>query len=380
VAWLGHAGGERADGLSTYSQQVVSGLRRHEAEVFFHHAARDGNLVPVDPDHALAWPTLRFKTVTVPTPGFRRRMGRWLEANRPDVAHCSLSFTLADGWVGAEAERFGGARVVTLHLPFGEGRGGRALVMREIHRFWASRLRHYQRVIVFTEDHRLRLAEVGVELERIEVVPNAVDTDLFSPGESARSQPRFQGADLVVGFAGRLDPEKGVRELLAGFQLAGLGPGARLVLAGSGALEGQVRRAVERDRRVVYLGQLSQIQARVDFWRGLDVFCLPSSAEGLSLSLLEAMASGCAVMVTPAGGLEASRAAGLELDPSQLTRSVAQQLRRLAGDPELVRERGRIARAEAVQHHGIEPMLLRLLSIYSECIGEQHQAWGTGPR
>jgi glycosyltransferase involved in cell wall biosynthesis len=380
VAWLGHAVGDRADGLSTYSQEVVTGLLRHRAEVFFHHAARDGTTVPVDPAHALAWPTVRCKTVTLAAPGFRRRMSRWLEANRPDVTHCSLSFTLADGWVGAETERLGGARVVTFHLPFGEAGTARATVMRELHRFWARRLRHYQRVIVFTEEHRRRLAEVGVELERIAVLPNAVDTDLFSPGAVLRRPPQLDGAELVVGFLGRLDPEKGVRELLAGFQLARLGPKARLLLAGGGALEPQVRQAAERDSRVVYLGQLAQVQERVDFWRALDVFCLPSSAEGLSLALLEAMASGCAVLVTPEGGLLASRTAGLELDPSHLTRSLAEQLRRLAADPELVRERGRLARSEAVRHHGIEPMLSRLLTIYSDCIGEQRQSRGNRPR
>ena len=56
------------------------------------------------------------------------------------------------------------------------------------------------------------------------------------------------------------------------------------------------------------------------------------------------------------------------------------QIRRLAADPELVRERGRLARLEAVDHHGIEPMLSRLLTIYSECIGAQRQSWGNRPR
>jgi hypothetical protein len=68
------------------------------------------------------------------------------------------------------------------------------------------------------------------------------------------------------------------------------------------------------------------------------------------------------------------------LDPSHLTRSLAEQLRRLAADPELVRERGRLARLEAVRHHGIEPMLSQLLTIYSECIGEQRQSGGNRPR
>ncbi len=369
VAFLGQAVGRRADGLTSYSEQVVSGLLRRGEEVYFHHALGDGSQVPVDPRHAVAWPTLRFKTVTIPLPGFRPRMQGWLAAHRPDVTHCSLSFTLDDGWVGAAAERVGSARVATFHLPFGQVGTGRALVMRELHRFWARRLSRYQRVIVFTEEHRHRLAEVGVELGRIEVLPNAVDTDRFCPGPSRVRAERLAGSSLVVGFAGRLDPEKGVRELLTGFERARLGPDARLLLAGRGALEGKVRQLADRDPRVVYLGQLEHLRDRVDFWRAVDVFCLPSSAEGLSISLLEAMASGCAVAVTPAGGLPVVAGGGLELDPSRLADAVAERLQETS--PGRARELGARAREEAVRHHGIDWMLDRLLAIYGTCINEQ---------
>ena len=369
VAFLGHAVGHRADGLTSYSQEVVEGLRRRGEEVFFHHAGRDGAQVPVDPGHAVAWATMRFKTVTLPLPGFRPRMRGWLFSHRPDITHCSLSFTLDDGWVAAAAERIGSARVATFHLPFGQEGSGRALVMRELHRFWARRLDHYQRVIVFTQEHRRRLAEVGVEVGRIEVLPNAVDTERFSPGPSRLREERLAGASLVVGFAGRLDPEKGVRELLAGFERAELGPKARLLLAGQGALERQVRRLAERDSRVIYLGQLQRLGERIDFWRAVDVFCLPSSAEGLSISLLEAMASGCAAMVTPAGGLLVARGGGVALDPKRLSDSVAEQLHTTG--LEQARALGLRAREEAVRHHGVESMLDRLLTIYRDCIDEQ---------
>lgn len=369
IAFLGQAVGRRADGLTSYSEQVVEGLRGRGEEVFFHHALRDGTQIPVDAGHAVGWPTARFKTVTLPLPGFRPRMRAWLGTHRPDVVHCSLSFTLDDGWVAAAAAEVGSARVATFHLPFGREGSARALVMRELHRFWAHRLRHYQRVIVFTPEHRRRLAAVGVEPDRIEVLPNAVDTERFSPGPSRIRAERLRGAELVVGFAGRLDPEKGVHQLLSGFERSGLGPSSRLLLAGRGALEGQVRRLAERDRRVVYLGQLRQLADRIDFWRAVDLFCLPSSAEGLSISLLEAMACGCAVAVTPAGGLPVLAGSGIELDPARLADSVAEQLR--SAEPERARELGVRAREEAVRHHGLGPMLDRLLAIYSSCLSEQ---------
>lgn len=357
--------GERADGLTTYSAEVVGSLLERGVEVWFHHASRDGSTTPVDEAHRVGWPTWRFKTVTVPKPGFRRHLSQWMAKVRPDVVHASLSFTVEDGWLGREARSSGAAAVATFHLPFGRPGSGRALVMRELHRFWAPRLRAYQQVIVFSEDHGQRLAQVGVDPARIAVVPNAVDVDRFQPGHSRLRETLLQGAGLVVGYAGRLDREKGVHELVSGFQGADLGPTARLVIAGRGRLEKDVS-AAQADPRIIYLGQLLTVEERVDFWRAVDVFCLPSSAEGLSIALLEAMASGCAVAATPAGGADLVKGAEL-LNPVSLSRSVAATLARLEQDP---RERERLgleARDEAVRHHAMAAMLDRLQQIYSDC-------------
>jgi glycosyltransferase involved in cell wall biosynthesis len=369
LAWFGHAVGERADGLTTYSAEVVGGLRRRGVEVWFHHATRDGLIAPVAEDHRIGWPTWRFKTVTVPRMGFRRQLTSWLARVRPDIVHTSLSFTLDDGWLGRQARASGAATVATFHLPFGRPEGsGRALVMRQLHRFWAPRLRAYQRVIVFSEGHRARLAEVGVDLSRIEVLPNAVDTEVFCPGPSPIRHTRLAGAKLVVGFAGRLDPEKGVPHLLNGFLRADLGPDARLIIAGGGALVERVK-AAQSDPRVIYLGRLLTLQERVDFWRAVDVFCLPSNAEGLSLALLEAMATGCAVAATPEGGATLVGGVAAALDPRALSESVSQQLQLMMAEPEELRRRGVMARQEAERHHGIAGMLDRLLGIYAVCQG-----------
>jgi len=367
LAWFGHAVGERADGLTTYSAEVVGGLRRRGVEVWFHHASRDGLIAPVPEDHRLGWPTWRFKTVTVSRFGFRGELSSWLARVRPDLVHTSLSFTLADGWIGQQARAVGAATVVTFHLPFGPEGSGRARVMRQLHRFWAPRLRAYQRVIVFSEGHRDRLAEVGVERSRIEVLPNAVDTGVFCPGPSRIRRTRLAGASLVVGFAGRLDPEKGLPQLLDGFLGAELGPDARLIIAGAGALVERVR-AAQSDPRVIYLGRLLTLEERVDFWRGVDVFCLPSNAEGLSLALLEAMASGCAVAATPEGGATLVGGVATTLNPTSLADSVSQLLHLLMQEPAELRRRGVMAREEAERHHGMSAMLDRLLGIYAECL------------
>ncbi len=375
MALLGHAGGRRADGLSSYTEQVAQGLRRRGCAAYLHHAAGDGLLVPVAPEMATSWPTLRFKTVTIPRLGFRRRMETAIARQRPQVTHCSLSFTLADGWVGKLARRHGSATVATFHLPFGAEGTARGVVMRQLHRFWLSRLGAYQRLVVFTEGHRQRLLRLGAEPERVVVVPNAVDVDLFRPPLGGR-QHRKSG-ELVIGYLGRLDPEKGIGALLEGFASAQLSPSARLVIAGSGTLSPLVRRAAAADPRVCYRGQLVGAAARVAFWQDVDAFCLPSTAEGLSISLLEAMASGCAVLATPEGGLEVAAEGGLAIDPVRLAASVGERLSQLAQAPDLAASLGAAARRRALEHHGIEPMIDRLLAIYRDCMRELATPPGT---
>jgi glycosyltransferase involved in cell wall biosynthesis len=104
----------------------------------------------------------------------------------------------------------------------------------------------------------------------------------------------------LIGCAARLHPVKGHRFLLDA--LADLPTSVHLALAGDAeeapALERQARR-LGIAHRVRFLGR---IDAMPTFYRALDAFCLPSLAEGLPLSTLEAQACGVPVVVTDAGG------------------------------------------------------------------------------
>lgn len=136
-----------------------------------------------------------------------------------------------------------------------------------------------------------------------EIVPNAVDLAEFSPDEQMGAEVRDElgiGSDaFVVGHIGRMVPPKNHKRLLSIFSaLLALEPSSVLVLAGAGALMGEVRAEASRlgvSGRVLFLGQRADA-ARL--YRAFDVFCLPSVYEGFPVVSVECQASGTPILAS----------------------------------------------------------------------------------
>jgi sugar transferase (PEP-CTERM/EpsH1 system associated) len=152
--------------------------------------------------------------------------------------------------------------------------------------------------------------DVGIARERISQMYNGVDTERFTAAEERTpiagclfGEPH----EWLVGWVGRMDPVKDPLNLARAFVRAReLSPAAakrmRLVLVGDGAeraaLEALLGSARVREH-VWFAGERDDI---ADVMRGLDCFALPSRAEGVSNTILEAMASRLPIVATRVGG------------------------------------------------------------------------------
>lgn len=137
----------------------------------------------------------------------------------------------------------------------------------------------------------------------IPIIPNGVDTVEF---QAKRSETFFRDSFTVL-CVSRLTPRKGIRFLIQAIALLRPRyPKLQLRIAGEGgeqeALMNQVK-SLHLTQEVQFLGRVEH-ERLVHVYQEADVFCLPSQNEGMSNTLLEALASGLPIVATVTGGTE----------------------------------------------------------------------------
>jgi glycosyltransferase involved in cell wall biosynthesis len=126
------------------------------------------------------------------------------------------------------------------------------------------------------------------------------------------------------------------------------------------------------DPRVTFTGVVTEEGERIAILRASDAFFLPSTVEGLSLAMLEAMACGAATVATDVGtDGEALRGAGIVIDPGHLDAELGLAVRLLIESPEVCSLLGRQARERAVQRFSLSTNIDRLLDLYRRLLQPQ---------
>jgi len=241
------------------------------------------------------------------------RLFRLMRRLKPDITNVSTPKAGLLGGLAAVLARVP-CRVYTLRGLRWETASGpkRALLM--LTEWVACRCAH--RVVCVSTGVREKLiATHGARRQRTLVFgsgsSNGVDARRFVPGSQEqasvavlRAQLKIPADALVVGFVGRLTRDKGVCELYESHtRLRRQFPSLRLLLAGDfeagDRLPPAVLRSIVSDESVIRPGFVLDI---ADYYRVMDVFCLPTYREGFPTVALEAQASGVPVVTTTATG------------------------------------------------------------------------------
>ena len=196
---------------------------------------------------------------------------------------------------------------------------------------------------------RTELLAAGFPAEHVHVIANGVDTTHFRPGiDTGHAIPIPAPPVPLVVYTGRLVEAKGLLDLLAAWSLlAAEAPDAHLVLLGSGALEGELRRRAGSPPlagRVHLVGEVHDVRP---YLGAATAFVFPSWTEGLPNALLEAMAMGLPCVATAIGPIQDAVTDGVEglLVPARDPQRLAATLAALLSQPILAARLGRAARA-----------------------------------
>lgn len=297
------------------------------------------------------------------------RLWRWLRAGRYDILHTHLP---RDYYIAATVAAGLPVRLVgTRHhlAPIGAVRLKRPFLGR------------FRRLIAVSEAVHSSLAAADVvPSDRLVTIHNGVEVRSGAAGPEAAALRRELGlatGDLLVGYVGRISPEKGLETLLAAFAgVAADRPGVHLALIGGEGAGGSFSHTLRRraaDAGLAGRLHLCGYRRRAERLVGaFDVQVVPSHAEPFGLVTLEALARGRAVIATRSGGSPEILRDGKDglLFPPRDAGRLAMLLARLLDDGELRTQLGDQGRDRVRRDFNRETMLERTEQLYRSVLSE----------
>lgn len=230
------------------------------------------------------------------------RLAAVIREVKPDIVHSrnwgAIEGIVAAKWAGVSA---------AVHSEHGVDSDRRPPLRQSLCRRFAFGLA--DAVITVSEDlRRFHTRWTRLGRERITVIHNGVDTERFAANASVRATVRQELGlaedDFCIGAVGNLFVVKDHATLLRAYaEFARAHRQSRLLVIGAGPelvrLEEAARSCPDAGSRVTFLGATARVP---EFLNAMDAYVLPSIKEGISNSLLEAMATGLPVIATETGG------------------------------------------------------------------------------
>ena len=380
IAWLGKK--SPFCGNVTYGLATTAALRQRGHEISFIHfdtpagsLGRTSDSSDLSPEVALPY-LVKSQVYTIPSPGAQRELRESLERLRPDLVHASLTLSPLDFRLPDLCQQLGLPLVATFHPPFDAALRNLSSGTQQLtYQLYAPSLARYNRVVVFSDLQADVLMRLGVPASRLAVIPNGVDPEQWKPSLPSRDSAellelrrRFAGQRVFL-YMGRIATEKNVEALLRAWRLV-QPAGCALVVVGDGPVRQSLMQNYGREINVHWWGHEPEQSRRLALLQLAEVFLLPSLVEGLSLALLEAMASGTACVATDAGadGEVLECGAGIVISTQGVTTQLRTLLPVLRDQPVLTAELGRRARQRALERYTLTRNIDQLERLYADLV------------
>lgn len=233
------------------------------------------------------------------------------------------------------------------------------------------------RIVTISEHIRDVMIQSGLPPSHITTISTAVDLDYFSPREKnlqLLKEFNLSPERTIIGIVSRLTERKGFTILFEAVkQMIDEGRSLTCLIVGGGASRQKINRLKNHAKslgvteNILFTGRRSNIPEILSL---IDVFVLPSLAEGLGRSLLEAMAAGRAIVAANVGGIPEAVENGKSgiLVPPGNPRALAQAIAHLLDNPLQAQEMGTAARKRAELVFDQTTMIDRICSLYEELL------------
>lgn len=233
------------------------------------------------------------------------------------------------------------------------------------------------RIVAISEHIREVMIESGLKPDQVTTIRTAINLSQFVPREKNQHLLRelnFPAGCAIIGIVARLTERKGFKNLFEAVKLlADEGRTLKCLVVGGGASTEKIAALKNHaaslgiSEHILLTGRRGDIP---DILSLLDVFILPSLAEGLGRSLLEAMAAGKPIVASTVGGIPEAiedGKSGLLVKPDD-SRALAHAIGLLLDNPEKAQELGRASRKRAELLFDETKMIDRICSLYEELI------------
>lgn len=329
----------------------------------------------------------------------RRYTRQWWQESidRFEALHSDLKFDLVwsqsaggDSYAENLKERCGVPLVSILHGTFlGEARTALRQLSPRIEAFYSlarvgrvcyhhlrrkSFIRFADAIIAVSEELKRDISRIyAVDPQKIFVVPNGIDVEVFAPsrdhGHAIRRKYGVANGTRVLMTVGRLESDKGVQIAIQVLERLTTRFDVRLMIVGQGKYQSELQSLAARQglaSKVTFCGFVSR-EGLPAFYNACDVFLMPTlREEGLPFVLVEAMACGLPVIATNIGGIPTvidDGENGLLFPPGD-TQALTALVKRLLDEAGLAEALGKAARVKAVERFSVERMVHDTLAVF----------------
>jgi len=292
------------------------------------------------------------------------KLARLLKEKHIDIIH---THNFSPNFYGSIAGRLSGVSkiITTQHNKrfFEEFNKKRLLVFRTLYYL------NHKIVFVSKDAKDLAIKTINIPSRKVTVIHNGIDVNRFRPkvkDKALLNEFRIKD-EFIIGTVGRLSKEKNIVTVLKAFkQVLKKKNNIKLLIVGDGSEKATLVKESSRlniDSQVIFAGYREDIP---DLLNIMDIFVMPSLTEGISLTLLEAMATEKPVIVTKVGGnveIIDDGYSGIFVKPGDIE-GIVDKLNDLFSDPLKKRQIAFNARQKVLKDFSLESMVNKYTSLY----------------